>query len=89
MKDPVFPACLEGLKNRHQASQGSQAKGSTSKAGTSKEGITLRTTLPSVTGSRSLSAPTSDLDEVKEQVHEILDQIFALQVETMQEMGFV
>ena len=47
LNDPVYPACLEGFKNRHQASQTSQAKGSTSKAGTSEKGVTLMTTLPS------------------------------------------
>ena len=41
------------------------------------------------TGSRSQSVPTPDVDEVREQVHEILSQIFALKVETMQEMGFI
>ena len=29
------------------------------------------------------------MDEVREQVNEILNQVFALKVETMQEMGFV
>ena len=47
------------------------------------------TTLSSATGSSSWSAPTSDANEVREQVHKILAQIFALKVETVQEMGFV
>ena len=52
-------------------------------------GMTLTTTLSSVTGSSSWSAPTSDVIEVREQVHKILAQIFALKVENVQEMGFV
>ena len=84
LKDPVFPACLAGFKDRHETS-----KGTTSQAGPSMRGMTLMTTLSSATGSSSQSAPTSDVNEVREQVHEILAQIFALKVETVQEMGFV
>ena len=84
LKDPVFPACLAGFKDRHETS-----KGTTSQAGPSTRGMTLTTTLSSATGSSSQSAPTSDVNEVREQVHKILAQIFALKVETVQEMGFV
>ena len=84
LKDPMFPACLVGFKDRHETS-----KGTTSQAGPSTRGMTLMTTLSSATGSSSQSAPTSDVNEVREQVHEILAQIFALKVETVQEMGFV
>ena len=52
-------------------------------------GMTLKTTLSSAAGSGTQSAPTSDVNEVSEQVHEILAQIFALKVETVQEMAFV
>ena len=70
LKDPVFPACLVGFKDRHETSK-------------------WTTTLSSATGSSSQSAPTLDVNKVREQVHEILAQIFALKVETVQEMGFV
>ena len=69
-----------GFKDRHAAS-----KGATSQAGPS----TLTTTPSSATGSISQSAPTLDVNEVREQVHKILAQIFALKVETVQEMCFV
>ena len=84
LKDPMFPACLAGFKDRHEAS-----KGTTSQAGPSTRGMTFTTTLSSATDSRFQSAPTSDVNEVREQVHKILAQIFALKVETVQEMGFV
>ena len=84
VNDPMFPACLAWFKDRHEAS-----KGTTSKAEPSTRGMTLTTTLPSATGSSSQGAPTSDADEVKKQVHNILGQIFALRVETVQEMGFI
>ena len=81
VNDPVFPACLAWFKDKHE--------GTTSKAGPNMRGVTLTTTLPSATSSSSQGTPTSDADEVKEQVHNILGQIFALRVETMQEMGFI
>ena len=84
LKDPIFPACLAGFKDRHETS-----KGTTSQAGPSTRGMTLMTTLSSATGSSSQSAPSSGVNEVREQVHEMLAQIFALKVETVQEMGFV
>ena len=84
LKDPVFPACLVGFKDRHETS-----KGTTSQAGPSTRGRMLMTTLSSATGSSSQSAPTSNMNKVREQVHKILAQIFALKVETVQEMGFV
>ena len=84
LKDPVFPACLPGFKDTHET-----YKGTTSQGGPSTRDMTLATTLSSATGSSSQSAPTSDVNEVREQVHEILAQIFALKVETVQEMGFV
>ena len=84
LKDPVFLACLTGFRERHEAS-----KRTTPGAGLPTKGITLTTTLPSATSFSSQTAPTSEADEVKEQVHEILGQIFTLRVETVQEMGFI
>ena len=84
LTDPVFLACLVGFKDRHEAS-----KGTTSQAEPSTRDMTLITTPSSATGSSSQSTPTSDVNEVREQVHKILTQIFALKVETVQEMGFV
>ena len=84
LKDPMFPACLAGFKDRHETS-----KGTTSQVGPSTRGMALTTTLSSTTSSSSQSVPTSDVNEVREQVHKILAQIFALKVETVQEMGFV
>ena len=77
LKDPMFPACLAGFKDRHETSEGTT------------RGITLMTTLSSATDSSSLSAHTSDVNKVREQVHKFLAQIVALKVETVQEMGFV
>ena len=84
LKDPAFQACLVAFRERHEAS-----KGTTPKAGLPTKGVTLTTTLPYATSSSSRTAPTSEVDEVKEQVNKILDWIFALRVETVQELGFI
>ena len=83
-QDPMFPSCLEEFKVRHKASSTSQGVKSSSQAGS-----TLTTTLTSATGSGPQGVCTLVADEVRDQVHEILGQIFALRVETIQEMGFV
>ena len=85
VNDPIYPACLEAFRSKHKASQ---VEESAKKPGMGRESLTLETTLPSATSSKPQSTSTSD-DEVREQVHEILHQVFALEIETMQEMGFV
>ena len=84
VNDLVFPACLEDFKARHEAS-----KRTTSQTGPSARGTTLTKGPSSVVGSGPQSAPTSDAEEVREQVQEIMAQIFALRVQTVQEMGLV
>ena len=46
-------------------------------------------TLPLTTSSRPLTTPTLGEDEIEDQVQDILNQVFALRLETMQEMGFI
>ena len=61
----------------------------TSQTGPSVRGTTLTVGPSSVAGSGPQSAPTLDAEEVREQVQEIMAQIFALRVQTVQEMGLV
>ena len=84
VNDPVFPACLEEFKTRHEAS-----KRTTSQTGPSVRGTTLTKGPSSVVGSGPQSAPTSNAEEIRKQVQEIMAQIFALRVQTVQEMGLV
>ena len=84
VNDPVFAACLEEFKTRHEAS-----KRTTSQTGPSARGTTLTMGPSSVVGPGPQSAPTSDAEEVREQVQEIMAKIFALRVQTVQEMGLV
>ena len=44
--DPIYPACLEGFRRRHESSWASQADGSAGASGTRREGPTLAVTPP-------------------------------------------
>ena len=82
VNDPMYPACLDEFKRKHMASQAPQAEESTSQSGVRGEGLTLETTLSSMTSSRVQSTSTPD-DEIRDKVHEILGRVFALRIETM------
>ena len=81
VNDLMFPACLEDFKARNEASK--------SHTGPSMRVTTLTKGPSSVVGSGPQSAPTSDAEEVREQVQEIMAHIFSLRVQTVQEMGLV
>ena len=87
--DPVYPACLAEFRRRHESSQASQANKSAEKSGTGGGSPTLAMTPPSATSSKP--PPTSALGdhEVMELVRDTLDQVYALRLETLQEMGFI
>ena len=86
--DPIYPACLAEFRKRHEASQASQANKSVKKSGTGG-GPTLAMTPPSATSSKYPPTPTLGHCEVMELVHDTLDQVYALCLETLQEMGFI
>ena len=73
---------------RHEPSQASQANKSVRKSGTGGGSPTRAMTPPSATSSKP---PTSALGdhEVMELVCDTLDQVYALCLETLQEMGFI
>ena len=87
--DPIYPACLEVFRKRHESSQDPQANKSAEGSGTGGGGSTGATTPPSTTSSQPLFTPTLGAHEIKEIVREILDQVYALHLETLQEMGFI
>ena len=82
--DPIYPACLAEFKKRHEASQADKP---VEKTGTGGGSPTHATTPPSAASSK----PTSVLGnhEVMELVCNTLDQVYALRLETLQEMGFI
>ena len=87
--DPIYPACLEGFRRRHESSQVSQANKSAERSGTGGRSPTCAITPPSTTSSQPLFTPTLGAHEIRGIIHDTLDQVYALRLETLQEMGFI
>ena len=87
--DPIYPACLAEFRKRHEASQASLANKSVVKPGTGGGSPTCATTPPSATSSKPPPTPVLGDREVMELVRDTLDQVYALRLETLQEMGFI
>ena len=84
--DPIYPACLAEFRKRHEASQ---ANKSVKKPGTGGGSPTCAMTPPSATSSKPPPTPVLGDREVMELVHNTLDQVYALCLKTLQEMGFI
>ena len=89
VNDPIYPACLAEFRKRHEASQASQANKSVKKSGTGGGSSTLAMTPPAATSSQPPTTLALGNHEVMELVHDTLDQVYALHLETLQEMGFI
>ena len=87
--DPIYPACLAEFRKRHEASQASLANKSVKKPGTGGGSPTCAMTPPSATSSKPPPTPVLGDHEVMELVHDTLDQVYTLCLETLQEMGFI
>ena len=87
--DPIYLACLAEFRKRHESSQASQANKSVQKSGTGGGSPTHAMTPPSATSSKPPPTPALGDHEVMELVHDTLDQVYALRLETLQEMGFI
>ena len=87
--DPIYPACLAEFRKRHEASQASLATKSVEKPGTGGGSPTCAMTPPLATSSKPPPTPVLGDCEVMELVRDTLDQVYALCLETLQEMGFI
>ena len=87
--DPVYPTCLEVFRRRHESSQDPQANKSAEGSGTGGGSPTGVMTPLSTTSSQPLLTPTLGAHEIREIVHETLDQVYALRLKALQEMGFI
>ena len=87
--DPIYPACLEVFRRRHESSQAPQANKSAKGSGTGGGSPTGATTPPSTTSSQPLFTPTLSAQEIRGIVRDTLNQVYALRLETLQEMGFI
>ena len=80
--DPIYPACLEGFRRRHKSSLASQANKSAKRSGTGGGSPTCATPPPVTTSSQPPPTPTLGALEVRELIHDTLDQVYALCLET-------
>ena len=88
--DLIYPACLEEFRRKHESSQASkQTNKSVERSGIGGGSPTCMTTPPVVTSSQPAPTPTLGALEVRELVRDTLDQVYALCLETLQEMGFI
>ena len=87
--DPIYPACLEGFRRRHESSQASQANKSAKRSGTGGGSSTHARTPPSTTSSQPPPTHTLGAHEVRGIICDTLDQVYALCLKTLQEMGFI
>ena len=87
--DLFYPVCLEGFKRRHESSQASQANKSAEGSGTGRGSPTCAMTPPSTPSSQPFFTPTLGAHEIRGIVCDTLDQVYALCLETLQEMGFI
>ena len=87
--DLIYPTCLEGFRRRHESSQASQANKYAEGSGTGGESPTCVTTPPCTPSSQPLLTPTLGAQEIRGIIRDTLDQVYALRLETLQEMGFI
>ena len=77
------------FRRRHESSQASQANKSAKGLGTGGGSPTCVMTPPSTPSSQPLLTPTLGAQEIRGIICDTLDQVYALRLETLQEMGFI
>ena len=87
--DLIYPTCLEGFRRRHESSQASQANKSAEGSGTGGGSPTCVMTPPSTTSFQPLFTPTLGAHDIRGIICDTLDQVYALHLKTLQEMGFI
>ena len=89
MNDPIFPSCIATFQARHEAALASGTVASGGGASSRGGGSTPLQELPSA--SRPLPPPTPSLEwqEVDKRMTEVMDRVHDLQLQLLQEIGFV
>ena len=87
--DLIYSTCLEGFRKRHESSQASQANKSAEGSGMGGGTPTCAMTPPSTTSFQPLFTPTLGVHEIRGIIRDTLDQVYALRLKTLQEMGFI
>ena len=89
LNDTIYPGCLELFKARHEASMASKAATSAGAVGSQGENFTPTQELPPATW---LTLPTTlplTIQDIDVRVTEVMDQVHDLNLQWIQEMGFI
>ena len=89
LNDPIYPGCLELFKARHEASMASKAATSVGAVGSQGENFTPTQELPPVTWPTQPTTSPLTIQDIDVQVIEVMDQMHNLNLQWMQEMGFI
>ena len=89
LNDPIYPGCLELFKARHEASMASEAATSARAVGSRGENFTSTQELPPTTWPTQPPTPPLAFQDIDVQVTEVMDQVHDLNLQWMQEMGFI
>ena len=89
VNDPIYPSCLDIFKARYEASMALEAATLAGGASSQGESSTPIQELPPVTWPLPPPMPTLDWQEVDMRVAEVMDQVHDLNLQLMQEIGFI
>ena len=89
LNDPIYPGCLELFKARHEASMASKAAMSAGVVGSQGENFTPTQELPPLTWPTQPPTLPLAFQDIDVWVTEVMDQVHDLNLQWMQEMGFI
>ena len=87
--DPIYPGCLEQFKARCEASMASKVATLAEAAGSQGENLTHTWELPPTTWPTRPTMPPPTIQDIDMQVTEVMDQVHDLNLQWIQEMGFI
>ena len=89
VNDPIFPSCIATFQARHEATLASGTAASGGGASSQGGGSTPPQELPSVSRPLPPHTPSLDWQEVDKRVTEVVGRVHDLQLQLLQEIGFV
>ena len=89
VNDPIFPSCIATFRVRHEAALASGTAASSGGASSRGGGSTPLQELPSASWPLPPPTPPLEWQEVDKRVTEVVDQVHDLQLQLLQEIGFV
>ena len=89
LNDPIYPGCLEQFKARCEASMASKVATSAEAAGSQGENFTPTQELPPATWPIQPTTLPLTVQDIDMQVTEVMDQVHNLNLQWIQEMGFI